>query len=172
MIQIETILPFPEESPLCCICHIQLDKLDNRSLDVAAVNNNAQLTGADPGFFLGGGALVSCSSSTAINHIVFLFRIPVELEKRRSSQGEGGGCAPPAPSPQIRPWLIPSEKRSRNFCQAFLPIFFSCSCHFIYPHSLYGESIVIFNQNGKEFAECRSEIFRLLSRLKSRRALQ
>ena len=28
-------------------------------------------TGADPGFFLGGGALVSCSFSTPINHIVF-----------------------------------------------------------------------------------------------------
>ena len=31
------------------------------------------ITGADPGFFLGGGALVSFSSSTPINHIVFLF---------------------------------------------------------------------------------------------------
>ena len=53
---------------------------------------------ADPGFFLGGGALVSCSSSTPINHIVFCFfcRIPVVLENGRSSQG---GCAPPAPSP-------------------------------------------------------------------------
>ena len=30
-------------------------------------------TGADPGSFLGGGALVSCSTSTPINHIVFLF---------------------------------------------------------------------------------------------------
>ena len=29
--------------------------------------------GADPGFFLGGGALVSCSTSTLINHIVFFF---------------------------------------------------------------------------------------------------
>ena len=44
--------------------------------------------GADPGFFLGGGALVSCSTSTPINHIVFFFgRIPVVLENRRSSQG-------------------------------------------------------------------------------------
>ena len=48
-------------------------------------------TGADPGFFLGGGALVSCSTSTPINHIVFFFfrRIPVVLENRRSSQGGG-----------------------------------------------------------------------------------
>ena len=28
--------------------------------------------GADPGFFLGGGALVSCTSSTAINYIVII----------------------------------------------------------------------------------------------------
>ena len=30
-------------------------------------------SGADPGFFSGGGALVSCSTSTPINHIVFFF---------------------------------------------------------------------------------------------------
>ena len=51
-------------------------------------------TGADPEFFLGGGALVSCSTSTPINHIVFFFffycRIPIVLENRRSSQGRGG----------------------------------------------------------------------------------
>ena len=41
-------------------------------------------------FFLGGGALVSCSTSTPINHIVFFFcRIPVVLENCRSSQGGG-----------------------------------------------------------------------------------
>ena len=33
----------------------------------------AGCTGADPGFFLGGGALVSCSTATPINHIVFFF---------------------------------------------------------------------------------------------------
>ena len=49
------------------------------------------LSGADPGVFLGGGALVSCSTSTPINYIVFLFlcRISVVLENRRSSQGGG-----------------------------------------------------------------------------------
>ena len=42
--------------------------------------------GADPGFFLGGGALISCSTSTPINHIVFFFGgIPVVLENSRSS---------------------------------------------------------------------------------------
>ena len=30
------------------------------------------VTGADPGFFLGGGTPVSCCTSTPINHIVFL----------------------------------------------------------------------------------------------------
>ena len=42
-------------------------------------------SGADPGFFLGRGALVSCSTSTPINHIVFFGRIPAVLENRRSS---------------------------------------------------------------------------------------
>ena len=35
--------------------------------------------GADPGFFLGGGALVSCSTSTPINHIVFFFFAEYQL---------------------------------------------------------------------------------------------
>ena len=52
---------------------------------------NGLVSGADPGFFLGGGALVSCSTSTPINHIVFFCRIPVVLENRRSSQKGGGG---------------------------------------------------------------------------------
>ena len=33
----------------------------------------APIEGADPGFFLGGGAIVSCSTSTPINHIVLFF---------------------------------------------------------------------------------------------------
>ena len=64
---------------------------------VALKKKQRLLAGADPGFLLEGGALVSCSTSTPIKHIVFFFcRIPVVLENRRSSQG---GCAPPAPSP-------------------------------------------------------------------------
>ena len=62
------------------------------------------MPGADPGFFLGGGALVSCSTSTPKNHIVFFGRIPVVLENRWSSQGSGGGgvrtrCTLPLDSP-------------------------------------------------------------------------
>ena len=63
-------------------------------------------SGADPGFFLGGGALVSCSTSTTINHIVFFFgRIPVVLENPRSSQG-GGGAHPLHPPPRSAPGSV------------------------------------------------------------------
>ena len=61
-------------------------------MDILGTTHYNRITGADPGLFLGGGALVSCSTSTPINHIVFFFgRIPVVLENRRSSQG---GSAP------------------------------------------------------------------------------
>ena len=63
---------------------------------------------ADPGFFLGGGALVSCSTSTPINHIVFFFcRIPVVLENRRSSRGGGGGAHSLTPPPRSPPDYYP-----------------------------------------------------------------
>ena len=55
--------------------------------------------GADPGFFLGGGALVSCSTSTPINHIVFFSQNTSCIRKPQIVSGGGGGCAPPAPSP-------------------------------------------------------------------------
>ena len=41
-------------------------------LALALPSTTLMRSGADPGFFLGGGALVSCSTSTPINHIVFL----------------------------------------------------------------------------------------------------
>ena len=59
-------------------------------------------TGADPGFFLGGGALVSCSTSTPINHIVFFLQNTNCIRKPQVISGEG--AHPPAPSPKIRPW--------------------------------------------------------------------
>ena len=62
------------------------------------------MSGADPGYFLDGGALLSCLTSTPITLIVFFFcRIPVVLESCRSSQGGGGVCAPPAPTPKNGP---------------------------------------------------------------------
>ena len=63
-------------------------------------NDNDHSSGVDPGFFLGGGALVSCSTSTPINHIVFFFcRIPL-VENRRVHL-RGGGCAPPRSAPAL-----------------------------------------------------------------------
>ena len=35
--------------------------------------------GGEPGFFLGGGALVSCSTSTSINYILFFFFADYQL---------------------------------------------------------------------------------------------
>ena len=64
------------------------------------------LPGADPGFFLGGGALVSCSPSTPINHIVF-FLAEYQLYSKTAGHLRGeGGCALPAPFPSIRPCLL------------------------------------------------------------------
>ena len=37
------------------------------------ISKSHNCAGADPGFFLGGGALVSCCTSTPINPIVFFF---------------------------------------------------------------------------------------------------
>ena len=51
--------------------------------------------GADPGFFLGGGTLVSCSTSTPVNHIVFFCRIPVVPVR--------GGAHPLHPPPRSAP---------------------------------------------------------------------
>ena len=63
--------------------------------------------------FFSRGALVSCSTSTPINHKVFLFfcRIPVVLENHRSSQG-GGGAHPLHPPPRSAPAFTRSEGMS------------------------------------------------------------
>ena len=75
----------PKETAL--ICHTWLTQWLKRRTQSVVVDGRVQLpagitrpvlsgvprTGADPGFFLGGGALVSCSTSTPINHIVFFF---------------------------------------------------------------------------------------------------
>ena len=56
-------------------------------------------SGADPGFFLGGGALISCSTSTPINH-----KNTSCIRKRQVISGKGGGCAHPRhPPPRSAP---------------------------------------------------------------------
>ena len=72
------------------------------AIDSGIVTGDA--TGADPGFFLGGGALVSCCTSTPINHKVFFCRIIAVLENRRSSQVEvRTPCTLPL-DPPLRYW--------------------------------------------------------------------
>ena len=79
-------------------------------LSLLAEDFSEDFAGADPGFFLGRGALVSFSTSTLINHIAFFCRIPVVLENRRSSQG-GRGVHPLHPPPRSTPALyVPSGK--------------------------------------------------------------
>ena len=63
-------------------------------------------TGADPGFFLGGGARVSCSTSTPISHIIFFFlRNTSCIRKPRVISGEGGGVRAPCTLPLDPPVL-------------------------------------------------------------------
>ena len=52
-------------------------------------------SGADPGFFLGGGALVSRSSSTPINHIVFFFLQNTSCIRKPQVISGGGGVRTP-----------------------------------------------------------------------------
>ena len=69
------------------------------------------MSGADPGnFFRRRCTRLLLSTSTPINHIVFLFcRIPVVLENRRSSQGGGrGGVRTTCTLPLDPPLLVAS----------------------------------------------------------------
>ena len=63
--------------------------------------------GAGPGFFLGGrgGAPLRNCVTDWWRKLKFYYGISVVLESRGSSHGvwAGGGCAPPAPTPLIRP---------------------------------------------------------------------
>ena len=69
--------------------------------DVAIVMH----TRADPGFFLGGGALVSCSTSTPINHIVFIFLQNTSCI-RKPQVISGGGAHPLHPPPRSAPGTV------------------------------------------------------------------
>ena len=91
--------------------------------------------------FLGGGALVSCCSSTPINHIFFFCRIPVVLENRRSSQG-GGGVRTPCTLPLDPPLLssLSCLKGVVSYTQATVPQLHYLSCRFFF---LYCASSVL-----------------------------
>ena len=51
---------------------------------------HASSAGADPGFLLGGGALVFCSTSTPINHIVLFLQNTSCIRKPQVISGMGG----------------------------------------------------------------------------------
>ena len=61
-------------------------------------------TGADPGFFLGGGALVSCATSTPINHIVFHFLQNTSCIRKPQVISRGGAHSL-HPSPRSAPGI-------------------------------------------------------------------
>ena len=70
-------------------------------------------SGADPGFFLGGGALVSRSSSTPINHIVFFFLQNTScIRKPQVISGEG--AHPLHPPPRSAPGKIYEKEPQYN----------------------------------------------------------
>ena len=54
-------------------------KKTNIEIRAWPMGKSSSHTGADPGFFSGGGALVSCSTSTPINHIYFFFLAEYQL---------------------------------------------------------------------------------------------
>ena len=58
------------------------------------------LQGRIQDFFLGGGALVSCSTSTPINHIVFFLQNTSCIRKLRVISGGGQGAHPLHPPPR------------------------------------------------------------------------
>ena len=91
------------------------------------------LTGADPGFFLGGGALVSCSASTPINHIVFFLQNTSCIRKPQVISERGGGAHPLHPPPRSAPdlycrsqSLLANFRALQKYCfstSLFLPLF-------------------------------------------------
>ena len=75
--------------------------LDDRA---PLISRSGSGTGADLGFFLGGGALVSCSTSTPINHIVFFLQNTSCIRNPQVISG-GGGVRTPCTLPLDPPLL-------------------------------------------------------------------
>ena len=63
-------------------------------------------------FFLGGGALVSCSTSTPINHIVFFFLQNTSCIKKPQVISGGGGVQPLHPPPRSAPEKLLTDDTS------------------------------------------------------------
>ena len=85
------------------------------------MSNCVVYAGADPGFFSGGGALVSCSTSTPINHIVFFLQNTSCIRKPQVISGGGGGLCTPCTLPLDSP-LLWSPLMTSWGCHAMLRI--------------------------------------------------
>ena len=106
------------------------------------------MAGADPGFFPGGGALVSCSNSTPINHIVFFLQNTSCIRKPQvisGGGGEGEGAHPLHSPPRSAPGWSLVFLRSHRFSSTsrVLSIAF---------HSSFSNSLIIHKENTKD--EC------------------
>ena len=97
--------------------------------------------GAYPGTFLGGGALVSCSTSTPINHIFFFLQNTSCIRKPQVISGGGGGggvypCTLPrsAPKNAMHDSSLPTtvDQIWKNFviCELMMSIM-QQNCHII-----------------------------------------
>ena len=83
------------------------------------------MTGADPVFFLGGGALISCSSSTPINHIVIFFWQNTSCIRKLPVISGGGGVHPLHPPPRSAPDEEVTHYRETAFGEMLLGNFFT-----------------------------------------------
>ena len=100
-------------------------------------------SGADPGFFLGGGALVSCSTSTPVNHIVFFSQNTSCIRKPQVISGEGGGVRTPCTLPLDPPLLLFLINKADEFVAALRNQFICVHFYqkFITPY----EFLLLFN---------------------------
>ena len=100
-------------NPETCIVHcktligpsgifVMREKSKEIQKNVNHMCKSMKCTGAEPGFFLGGGALVSCSTSTPINHIVFFFLQNSSCIRKPQVISEGG-AHPLHPPPRSAP---------------------------------------------------------------------
>ena len=86
-------------------------KTDDEELEIGSAPQDlmTHFSGADPGFFLGGGALFSCSTSTPINHIVWQNTSCIRKPQVISGGGGGGGGPPAPPPPPRTPCILPLD---------------------------------------------------------------